>query len=167
MRIAVDYIQGTNGSYFTYLGNVFLIPTRAFHVPFDDINRSHTLERSDSFLFECGHYYYSGFPREFTHVVYIDIEKSDLPILRTMKLAKNLPNDVMMHLLEKPVYYRDNNVFRLPWKSFFDLDLFLLELDRLCKFLNINKCQDSRLLDIHREFIQRHQFLFKNTDNPV
>ena len=159
MFVAIDYIQGTTGSYMRFVGNTFLIPTVEFKNPFDDQHKSHNTDNHENSYFDCGHYYLVGFPEKTTHKIWMDIDRNDLERLKKIKQFKlGASNDVQEHsgILDKPQYYNDINVFRFKWRSLFDLREFVVETHRLSKWLNLNFIPSDVFLNTHREFIRRH-----------
>jgi hypothetical protein len=152
MRITIDYLQGTNGAYLEYIGNVFLIPTLPFHNPFDQLDRAHNKKYNpDICVFACGHYYLYGVP-DSTHVIGINITPKDYIRLEKIMMHK-FGNISAIH----PPRFAEST-FLFNWASMFSTPTFIHELDSLCKYLNIKFTVNQPLLEIHSEFLSRHQY---------
>ena len=153
MLIAIDYLQGTNGAYLEYIGNVFLIPTLPFHNPFDQFDRAHNKKYNPKICqFACGHYYLCGLPDATTHVVGINVTAEDYNRLEKIKMHK-FGNFNGLH----PPVFADST-FLFSWASMFSVPAFLNELESLCQHLNIKFTITQLLLDIHNEFLSRHYY---------
>ena len=153
MLVAIDYLQGTNGAYLEYIGNVFLKPTLPLHNPFDQLDRAHNKKYNPKVChFVCGHYYLYGLPDATTHVVGIDVTAEDYSRLEKIKMHK-FGNFNGMH----PPEFADS-AFLFSWDSMFSTPTFLSELDLLCQHLDIEFTVTQPLLDIHNEFLSRHHY---------
>ena len=182
--VGIDYQTGTHGSYLEYIGNVFLIPTVPFHIPFDEQNTSHNKKRNKNSTFIAGHFWLNTTPdaleyckilfEKLDKVIWIDVAPKDFEKFKLVKIVKlgnrHDPSDELhfnwkstkslaFEDATKPPWVQDNSAFIFDWGSLFLEETFFEELDGLCSWLGIQFFPTSQLSEIHKEFLFRHSYI--------
>ena len=182
--VGIDYQFCANGNYLEYIGNVFLIPTVLFHNPFTKNNTSHNRIRNRNSIFLAEHYFLNNSPHALEHceilfkkldkVIWINVTPTDFEKFKLVKIAKHgnghdhndelhfnwkHTKSLIFEDAMKPVWVQDNSAFIFDWGALFSEYTFLYELDRLCSWLGIQFFPTSQLLEIHKEFLIRHDYV--------
>ena len=182
--VGIDYQSGATGNYLEFIGNVFLIPTVPFHIPFSKDNTCHNKRRSEHSVFLAEHYWLNNSPYALRHceilfkkldkIVWINVAPDDFEKFKLVKIAKlgngHDPLDesyfnwkptksLIFEDAMKPAWVQDRSAFIFDWGSLFSEKTFFEELDKLCTFCNTKFFPNDHLRQIHKEFLNRHSYV--------
>jgi hypothetical protein len=178
--VLIDFLPGTNGTYLDFIGNVFLIPTIAPHIPFCEDNSSHNYQRTTfgnkPTVFNASHYLLKDTHPDLPFknlldvphsMIWINVDKKDWIKLKNVLAYKMGGEKVRWAALEsmvfenedKPPWALNGTALHFDWGSLFSEQTFFSELKKVCDFIDIAFEPSILLKKIHGEFVKIHEFL--------